>query len=110
VKLPDGRIVTLTRYQEFHGPHELGQRDTPSDYWLEFTNPDNNEHVRWNGRREFGSVALLMDKGAPELLMKPLFGGLYQWNCPDPPLSRFTSTWTKQSPQERRLRLLRLPR
>jgi hypothetical protein len=24
VKLPDGRIVTLTRYQEFRGPHELG--------------------------------------------------------------------------------------
>ncbi len=84
VMLPDGRIVTLTRHQEFNGPHELGQRDTPSDYWLEFKNPDSNERVRWNGRRELTTVALLMDKGAPELLMSPWFGGMRQWNCPDP--------------------------
>src|SRR5690349_13643280 len=36
VKLPDGRIVTLARYQEFRGIRELFQPPTESDYWLQF--------------------------------------------------------------------------
>lgn len=36
VLLPDGRTVTLTRHQEFKGPHEPGQPPTTSAYWFEF--------------------------------------------------------------------------
>jgi len=100
VKLPDGRIVLLTRYQEFRGLHELGQPPTPSDYWLEFNNPDNRARVRWNGRRDLGTVALLMDQGAPELLMVMWLGGLRPWRCPDPPylLFRYEAGKWKQIP------------
>jgi len=100
VELPDGRIVLLTRYQEFRGVHEPGQRPTPSDYWLEFDNPDSRARVRWNGRRDLGTVALLMDEGVPELLMTPWLGGLRPWRCPDPPylLFRYEAGQWKQIP------------
>jgi len=100
VELPDGRIVLLTRYQEFRGVHEPGQRPTPSDYWLEFDNPDSRARVRWNGRRDLGTVALLMDEGMPELLMTPWLGGLRPWRCPDPPylLFRYEAGQWKQIP------------
>src|SRR5262245_41286285 len=85
VKLPDGRIVTLTRYQEFRGPTELGQPPTESDYWLEFNNPDNGERVRWNGHRDLDTVALFIDEAMPLLLMTPGLGGAHRtYLCPDP--------------------------
>ncbi|MEJ1965414.1 MAG: hypothetical protein WDO56_29295 [Gammaproteobacteria bacterium] len=83
--LPDGRIVAVTRYQEFYGPHELGDTATESDYWLEFNHPDTNERVRWTSNRDLATVALMIDKDTPELLVTPWFGSsIYKYNCPDP--------------------------
>jgi len=85
VKLPDGRIITVTRHQEFKGPREFGEPPTESDWWLEFKNPDTGERVRREGHREIFTVALLMDKGAPQLLVRPGLGGAFRTlGCPDP--------------------------
>lgn len=86
VLLPDGRVVTLTRYQEFKGPHEIGQPPTASDYWLEFKHPDTSELVRWQYGRDLGTVALMVSEGRPYLLVDPHFGSSRRdFNCPDPP-------------------------
>ena len=99
VLLPDGRVVTLTRYQEFKGPHEFGREPTESDYWLEFRNPDTGEIIRWQYGRDLGTVALLIDKSAPLLLVKPRWGSSRRdFDCPDPPyfLYRYeNSTWKR---------------
>lgn len=86
VKLPDGRVVTLDRYQEFKGPHEIGVGESPtvSDYWFEFKNPDTGEQVLWESGRDVGTVALLIDGGVPMLLVSPSFGGVFRRKCPDP--------------------------
>jgi hypothetical protein len=84
VQLPDGRVVTLTRYQEFKGPHEIGQSSTESDYWFEFVNPDTGEKVRWNGRRIQSTAALLISDKTPQLLTKTEFDGWEKSNCPNP--------------------------
>lgn len=90
VLLPDGRTVTLTRYQEFKGPSEIGQPPSQSAYWFEFKNPDTGQKVRWETQREPGTVALLMDKGTPMLLARPLFGsGSREFGCPNPPYLLF---------------------
>jgi hypothetical protein len=110
VKLPDGRIVTLTRYQEFRGVHELFQPRTPSDFWLEFRNPDNKERVRWNGKRDLTTVALLVEQGTPQLLMRLWFGGVEKWRCPDPPYLLFryeAGKWTQTPLGELRGRKIR---
>lgn len=86
VLLPDGRTVTLTRYQEFKGPYEIGDTPTESYYWFEFVNPDTGEKVRWETKREPGTVALLIHDKVPLLLTRPAFGsGLRDLGCPDPP-------------------------
>lgn len=86
VRLPDGRVVTLTRYQEFKGPHELGRTPTASDYWFEFKHPDGGETVRWQSNRDLATLALMLDGKVPVLLVKPQFGSsMERFNCPNPP-------------------------
>jgi len=99
VLLSDGRVITLTRYQEFNGPHELGQPPTASNYWLEFKHPDTGQTVRWEYGRHLGTVALFIHEKTPYLLVKPRYGSSRRdFDCPDPPylLYRFESTtWQK---------------
>ena len=84
VRLPDGRIVTLTRYQEFMGPYTLGDTPTESDYWFEFKHPSTGTTVRWDGKRELATVALMMRGETPVLLVTPQFGGDFKFDCPEP--------------------------
>lgn len=96
VRLPDGRVVTLTRYQEFKGPHELGETPTESDYWFEFKHPDTGQIVRWQSDRDLATLALMMDGAAPVLLVTPHFGdSMLRYKCPNPPylLYRFEGNW-----------------
>jgi len=89
VLLPDGRTVTLTRYQEFKGPHPLFEPPTASFYWFEFRNPDTGKKVRWEDDRDLATVALSVNGGVPELLTTPQFGGPTRFRCPDPPFIAF---------------------
>ena len=94
VLLPDGRTVTLKRYQEFKGPSEIGQPPSESYYWFEFKHPDTGETVRWETKREPGTVALFISLSVVFLLTKPNFGsGLEDFGCPNPPylLYRYVS-------------------
>ena len=89
VLLPDGRTVTLTRYQEFKGPSQPFQPPTESYYWFEFKNPDTGKKVRWENDRELATVALSIEAGIPMLLTTPNFGGRFTYHCPDPPYLAF---------------------
>ena len=89
VLLPDGRTVTLTRYQEFKGAHEPFQPPTGSDYWLEFKSPDTGKKVRWESDRDLAPVALWLDNRIPRLLVTPNYGGTFRYECPDPPYLAF---------------------
>jgi hypothetical protein len=90
VQLPDGRVVTLTRYQEFKGPHELGDMPTESDYWFEFKHPDTGEVVRWQSDRDLSTLALFMQNSKIFLLTKPQFGSSeFRYGCPNPPYLLF---------------------
>ncbi len=84
VRLPDGRVLTLTRYQEFFGPYMLGDTPTESDYWFEFKHPTTGKVVRWEGKRELATVALMMRSETPVLLVTPQFSGDHEYNCPEP--------------------------
>jgi len=85
VRLPDGRTITLTRLQNYGGPTEIGQRSSAMDYWLEFTNPDTRERVRWQSDRDLATVALLIYDRTPYLLLEPGFGSsLHKLGCPNP--------------------------
>jgi hypothetical protein len=97
VLLPDGRVVTLTRHQEFKGPHERGDTPTESDYWFEFKNPDTAEAVRWRSDRDLATLALMFDGAVPMLLTTPNFGGVHRRNCPNPPylLFRYEKSWSE---------------
>ena len=85
VQLADGRVVTLTRHQEFGGPHEIGQRPTESVGWLEFEHPDSGRKIRWEFTRDLAPVALIIDRDATRLLVVPEYGGLFRYKCPSPP-------------------------
>ena len=89
VLLPDGRTVTLTRYQEFKGPSEPFTPPTESFYWFEFKNPDTGKKVRWENDRELQTIALSIEAGVPNLLTAPNFGGGFTYHCPDPPYLAF---------------------
>ena len=84
VLLPDGRTVTLTRYQEFKGPSEPFTPPTESYYWFEFKNPDTGKKVRWENDRYLATVALSINGAIPQLLTSPNFSGAFKFNCPDP--------------------------
>jgi hypothetical protein len=88
VLLADGRIVTLTRYHEFHGPHAIGEPPAESEYWLEFKHPDTGQHIRWENDGHLKTVALMLTDGVPELLVYPV-GSLFMRKCPDPPYLLF---------------------
>lgn len=90
VKLPDGRIVTLTRYQEFKGPHEIGTSPNPSDYWFSFKNPDTNQIVRWDNNSQLATLVLMIFNKVPMLLTAPyLRGAPRKFNRPNPPYLLF---------------------
>lgn len=106
VRLPDGRVVTLTRHQEFKGPYELGDSPTPSDNWFEFKHPDTGQVVRWQSELKIGervpfgdklpalphdyhlglsTVELMMDSQTPMMLVKTEWSGSSDlYNCPSP--------------------------
>ena len=115
VKLPDGRIVTLTRYQEFKGPHELGQPPSASNYWFEFINPDSGKLVRWEQStvtQYLAGVALIMHKGFPYLLTMPAMGRSWEnHKCPNPVyilfLNQKGNEWTQVPIQYMPLRKIR---
>ena len=85
VRLPDGRVVTLTRYQEFKGWRNLGETPSVSDYWFEFKNPATGQVVKWKSDRDLTTLALIMNEKVPELLVMPNFGGFDRKGCPNPP-------------------------
>ena len=89
VKLPDGRVVTLTRWVEFKGPYTMGDTATESKQRLQFKHPETGEIVKWENDKEPGllkTVAIVLDKGNPVLLGTPAYGGDYfKFNCPNPP-------------------------
>lgn len=97
VRLPDGRVVQLTRYQEFNGPHEIGDTPNQSDYWLEFKNPETGEVVKWEQKAPgLSTMALMLDGKSPLLLTSPSFGGSYdKFNRPNPPylLYKYDGAW-----------------
>lgn len=101
VRLPDGRIVSLMRYQEFKGWRDLGSPPTVSDYWFVFKHPDTGQIVRWQSGRELRTDALMMDGRLPVLLVTPDFSEADRYHCPNPPylLFRFEGSW-KQVPVE----------
>ena len=88
ILLPDGRVVTAVRYQEFKGPSEPFKPPTASYYRLEFRNPDTGEKVIWENSRELATVALSINNKIPELVTTPAFGTL-RYRCPDPPYVAF---------------------
>jgi len=88
VQLPDGRVVTLTRYQAFRDANY-----DPGDYWFEFTNPATRERIRFESTRGVGPVSLLAD-GEDFLLLTTFPYGMVSYlgyDCPNPPyiLKRF---------------------
>jgi hypothetical protein len=106
VRLPDGRVVTLKRHQEFKGPHELGDSATPSDNWFEFSLPGTGETVRWESKLKKGAppifsgalpvlkpdnhtglstIALIIQDGRPMLLVDTVWDAShYLYSCPFP--------------------------
>ena len=88
ILLPDGRIVTAVRYQEFKGPSEPFKPPTASYYRVEFRNPDTGEKVIWENSRDLATVALSINDTRPELITTPSFGTL-RYRCPDPPYVAF---------------------
>ena len=86
VLLPDGRVVTLKRHQEFRGPHQIGKQPSASAYWFAFINPDTGENIRWESKLAISTLVLMIHKKIPYLLTSPTFGSVYQiFNYPNPP-------------------------
>jgi len=100
VQLADGRVVTLTRHQEFGGPHEIGQPSSESTGWLEFKHPDTGQKIRWEYTRDIRPVALLVDPKTTQLLVVLEYGGIFRRHCPSPPFLLYQHDehgWTEQS-------------
>jgi len=86
VLLADGRKVDVRRYQEFGGNYEPGQSATISTYWLEFTNPDTNEKIKYQGSKELRTAALFSHQSRIYLILSIGLGGSrYTEGCPNPP-------------------------
>ena len=97
ILLPDGRVVTAVRYQEFNGPSEPFRPPTASNYRLEFRNPDTGEKVIWEYSRDLATVALSINGETPELVTTPNYATL-RFRCPDPPYVAFRyidGRWTR---------------
>ena len=100
VLLPDGRVVTLKRHQEFKGGHEIGEDPTESNYWFEFANPNNGEQIKWeqnDSPHNLSGLVLFFEEGACYILTTPrFFAGLIKYNYPNPPYLLFKynkNTW-----------------
>ena len=93
VLLPDGRVVTLKRHQEFKGGHEIGGNPTESNYWFEFTNPNNGEKIKWeqnDSPHNLSGLVLFFEKDAFYILTTPrFFAGFIKYNYPNPPYLLF---------------------
>lgn len=87
VKLPDGRVVTLTRLQDVNGPAgEPFGAPTASYRRFDFVSPDTGEKVRWENDRDLATVALMMSAKEPWLLTRPQFGRSFRrYGCREPP-------------------------
>ena len=99
VLLPDGRTITLTRYQEFKGNHEICDSPSVSKYWFEFTHPDVGESVRWEHERTHTTVYLMVHERVAYLLVMLNFGGDTKFHCPSPPFllyALFGHRWAQQ--------------
>lgn len=82
VKFPDGRVVMLTRFQEFR---DAGY--DPGDYWFEFKDPDTGATVRWTSDRGISTLALFKHEGDVYLLLEFSYGSVTyrKYKCPNPP-------------------------
>jgi hypothetical protein len=90
VKLPDGRVITLSRWVEFKGgSSHPGEASTESRQRFEFKLPDSGEVVKWQSDMEHGllkTVAVWIEGGRPLLLTEPAYGGdSIKFSCPNPP-------------------------
>ena len=86
VQLPDGRVVTLSRYEEFGGRYEPGQSPTSSASGFEFDHPDTKERIRYQGSHYFSTVALFIHDRATHLVLTYYLGGKGSDDgCPQPP-------------------------
>ena len=92
VKFPDGRVVVLTRHQEFRD-----REYDPGDYWFEYINPDTGEKIRFESSRAFATMALFKQGNDTFLLLNFAYGQtMYDaYNCPNPPyiLKRYRGVW-----------------
>lgn len=91
VRLADGQIIKLERYQEFDGPatYPFGP-PTESASGFEFRMPVTGDKVRWRDKGELATVALIIDDGIPTLLTTPRTGiSLLRFRCPSPPYLAF---------------------
>jgi hypothetical protein len=80
VRLPDQRVVALTREQRFD------EGDVVSSYWFEFRHPDTGESVRYENAREFRTVALYVHEKFVHLVVRPTFATHFDnAGCPNPP-------------------------
>jgi len=86
VRLPDGRVVNLTRYEAFGGNYEPTQTPTTSESWLEFVHPDTKEKVRYEGTQFYSTVALFIHEKSAYLVLNMYLGGPWH-GCPTPPYS-----------------------
>lgn len=94
VRLPDGRIVTLSRSAEFKGgTAPFGKRQTESKQRFEFRDPESGKSVIWTNTKTEGrlrTLALGISNGKPWLLSTPAYGNdLYMYKCPGPPYLLF---------------------
>jgi hypothetical protein len=88
--LPDGRMITLTRYQEFKVLPELGQPRGPTYHWFSLRHPDLKEDIYWEDSGDLGIVAIWIREGRVYLLTKPYYEKSKEhYGCPDPPYLLF---------------------
>lgn len=95
VRLPDQRVVELTREQHFD------ERDLVSSYWFEFDHPDTGESVKFENAREFRTVALYSHEKHMHLVVRPTFATHFDnAGCPNPPyfLFRYEGKQWRQVP------------
>ena len=80
VRLPDERIVTLTRQQNFD------DFDYVSSHWLEFRHPDTGETIRWENSGTMRNVELFIHERQVNIVVTPTFASHSDLSgCPEPP-------------------------
>lgn len=87
VLLPDGRTVTLSRYEEFGGRYAPGQQSpTTSASGFEFKHPTTGRVVRFRGNHYFSTRAIFVNGTDTFLILHPYLGGSASYEgCPSPP-------------------------